>query len=41
LFGWAVCAFMRTVVPPSRPANAAAKASDCAEFFMMIEPFFG
>jgi hypothetical protein len=36
--------FSRTVVPPNRPANAAVKASDCAEFFMKVaflrvEPF--
>jgi hypothetical protein len=36
LFDWAVCAFRRTVVPPIKPANAAAKASDFTELFMGI-----
>ena len=36
LLAGAVWAFMRTAVPPNRPANAAARARDCAEFFIEI-----
>lgn len=31
------CAFKRAVVPPSSPANAAARARVCAELFFILE----